>query len=155
MGNKKRAPILQTFLEKPYPGFSFLRKITQALFALRDKPSYLVWAILLGLGFQVLYMTFFWLVTYRLTGQDLPTADFVAVFPLGFLAIALPIAPGGLGVGHLAFEKLFMLIGLSHGATVFNCIFVGQAALNLLGLIPYLFLKKSSQSARNIPAPVI
>ncbi len=38
-----------------------------------------------------------------------------SIFPIGMLLTALPLAPGGLGVGHLAFEKLYQLIGLSEG----------------------------------------
>ena len=38
------------------------------------------------------------------------------LIPFGFLAMTLPISPGGIGVGEAAFAKLFALVGLSGGA---------------------------------------
>ncbi len=38
------------------------------------------------------------------------------LIPLGFLANALPVTPGGLGVGEAAFSRLFALAGLDGGA---------------------------------------
>ncbi len=38
------------------------------------------------------------------------------LIPLGFLALALPVSPGGLGIGEAAFSSLFALAGLKGGA---------------------------------------
>jgi len=81
-----------------------------------------------------------------LTGQVPPFPEFIIVLPFGMIATVLPIAPGGLGVGHVAFDKLFSLIGLSGGANVFNVIALGQLALNLTGIIPYLLMRKKGES---------
>jgi len=40
----------------------------------------------------------------------------VLVIPLGMLANALPLTPGGLGVGEVAFEALFQSVGATGGA---------------------------------------
>lgn len=129
------------FLQKPYLGFSFLQKIFLSLFMLKEKPLYFFKAILAGTLYQILYMSLFAFITVRM-GHVFSLPDFAAIFPVGFLAAALPIAPGGLGVGHLAFDQLFALIGISDGANIYNCVFLGQSVLNLLGLIPYMLLKK-------------
>jgi hypothetical protein len=65
------------------------------------------------------------------------------VFPLGILTMIVPISPAGLGVGHVAFERLFESIGVHGGATVFNVYLIGLLAPCLTGVIPYLALKKS------------
>lgn len=55
--------------------------------------------------------------------------------------LALPISPGGIGVGHVAFDKLFQMIGQSQESNIFNIFLLSQLILNLLGAVPYLSLK--------------
>jgi hypothetical protein len=74
--------------------------------------------------------------------QDVSLFSVATVYPLGLLTIVLPISMAGIGVGHIAFERLFTLIGLSGGANVFNLYFIGQTAPCLLGVIPYLALRR-------------
>ena len=58
----------------------------------------------------------------------------------------MPLSPGGLGIGHLVFERLFSLIGVaSGGANVFNVVFFGQLSLNLLGFFPYILLRREPE----------
>lgn len=64
------------------------------------------------------------------------------ILPLGFMGSALPISPGGLGVGHVLFENLFKLIEIKNGASLFNIYFVLNIFVCLIGIIPYLFYKK-------------
>jgi hypothetical protein len=45
-------------------------------------------------------------------------AELALVVPLGFVANALPLTPGGIGVGEWAFHRLFEAIGLDGGAEV-------------------------------------
>ena len=58
------------------------------------------------------------------------------------LSLVLPISPGGIGVGHVAFAELFKLIGVEGGATIFNVYLVGQIAPAMLGAIPYVLEKR-------------
>jgi uncharacterized protein (TIRG00374 family) len=146
------ANLLYRFLEKPYPGFSFLKKIYLSLFMLKETPGLFFKAVFVGTLYQAIYMGLFAFVTVRM-GNPFSIPDFAAIFPLGFLAAALPIAPGGLGVGHLAFEQLFALIGVANGANIYNCVFLGQSALNLLGVIPYLLLKKGHKIPSTATVP--
>ena len=105
--------------------------------------------LVLALGFSMLThtgtMTFFGVLTRVITGVDVPFSSVATVFPLGVLTMILPIAPAGLGVGHVAFERLFSMIGLHDGATVFNVYLIGQLAPCLLGVIPYLALRRSGK----------
>jgi len=57
--------------------------------------------------------------------------------------LLVPISYAGFGVGHIAFERLFSILGMSGGATVFNVYLIGQTAPCLLGVFPYLTLRRN------------
>jgi hypothetical protein len=108
-------------------------------------PKQLVIALTLSMLAHAGTMTFFTVLTRVITEQDVPFSSVATVFPLGILTMILPISPAGLGVGHVAFERLFSMIGLHDGATVFNVYLIGQLAPCLLGVFPYLTLKRSGK----------
>jgi uncharacterized protein (TIRG00374 family) len=58
--------------------------------------------------------------------------------PLGQLANALPLTPGGLGVGEAAFHSLFEMSGLQGGAESVIVWRIWRAAVGLMGLGVYL-----------------
>lgn len=101
----------------------------------------------IGLGLSMLLhalnMAFFTALTVAITGKDVPFSAVVSIFPFGILTLVLPISPGGIGVGHAAFNTLFKMIGIEGGASVFNAYLVAQIAPALLGAFPYLALKRS------------
>ena len=66
---------------------------------------------------------------------DIATQMFI--MPIGLITMAIPIAPGGIGIGHAAFETLYLLIGVKGGADIFNLYIVTQLAVYLLGGIVY------------------
>lgn len=119
----------------------FIKNIYLALRSYKDKPGYILQALAFAFLHQLLYMLLFILVTSSFATSPIQIGLLATVLPLGIVTTALPLAPGGLGVGHVAFEKLFAMIGLSDGANVFNVIFFGVIFLNLLGSIPYLFIR--------------
>ncbi len=65
--------------------------------------------------------------------------------PLGLLSIALPIAPAGLGVGHLVFAALFGYVGSKVGAEIFTLFISLQIIINLLGVVFYLQAPKPTR----------
>ncbi len=96
-------------------------------------------AVTLGISIIVhtLSAILFFLVA-RMLGMeqiDLPTQMFI--MPIGLITTAIPIAPGGIGIGHAAFETLYSLIGITGGADIFNLFIVTQLAVFLLGGIVY------------------
>lgn len=123
------------------PGFASLRKIYEAVRSYRSCPGVLLSAIALSCLIQCGAIAYALMLTERLTGQDPGFGVFGTIFPIGIMTTALPLAPGGLGVGHVAFDRLFVLAGMSGGANVFNVMVLGTLGLNLLGFIPYLFYK--------------
>jgi glycosyltransferase 2 family protein len=76
-----------------------------------------------------------------------PVGDMAAVYPLGMFTLLAPISYSGFGVGHVAFERLFSLLGMAGGATVFNVYLIGQTAPCLLGVLPYLTLRRGTALA--------
>jgi len=95
----------------------------------------------LTLGISIIVHTLsaflFFLVARRLGMEqiNLPTQMFI--MPIGLITTAIPIAPGGIGIGHAVFETLYLLIGISGGADIFNLFIVIQLAVYLLGGIVY------------------
>ena len=60
------------------------------------------------------------------------------VIPIGHVVNALPLTPGGLGVGETALDALFKLTGLQGGAETLLCWRVWKAMVGLLGLVIYV-----------------
>jgi uncharacterized membrane protein YbhN (UPF0104 family) len=81
-------------------------------------------------------------MTCKILGMAPAFGKIAVIYPVGVLTTAIPITPSGLGVGHVAFTKLFEMVGLQHGASVFNMFVFSQLILNMLGVIPYLSLRK-------------
>jgi uncharacterized membrane protein YbhN (UPF0104 family) len=58
--------------------------------------------------------------------------------PLGLVANALPVTPGGLGVGEAAFNRLFLMAGITGGADLLICWRLLMIVLGIIGLVFYL-----------------
>jgi uncharacterized protein (TIRG00374 family) len=69
---------------------------------------------------------------------------------LGMLANVLPITPGGLGVGEVAFDHLFGMIGLVGGASLLLAWRVGTLPICFVGCILYM---AGVQKRNHLPAP--
>ena len=94
----------------------------------------------------------FTILTRAATGQEAPISSVATVFPLGLLTLVIPISPAGMGVGHVAFDRLFTAIGLTGGATVFNMFILGQMVPCLFGVIPYLLMRRSGELPTTAPS---
>jgi uncharacterized protein (TIRG00374 family) len=104
-------------------------------------PSALVPALALSMGVHAFLMTFFTFLTGAITSSEVSFIAIASTFPLGLLTVTLPIAPLGLGVGHLAFERLLGAIGIEGGANAFNLFVFGRTVPSLLGVLPYFSLR--------------
>jgi glycosyltransferase 2 family protein len=129
------------FAHKIYDFFS-LKNISYFKF-LQYVPARLsiIKAIFLGVIAQTLTLIYIIMLTKVVSQQDFNWIEVAVAFPLGMLATSLPLTPGGLGVGHVAFEKLYDIIGISNGANIFNVFILVQLSLNLLGIIPFVLWK--------------
>ncbi|HEX2521143.1 MAG TPA: lysylphosphatidylglycerol synthase transmembrane domain-containing protein, partial [Terriglobia bacterium] len=71
---------------------------------------------LLNLLAQALVNLNFFCCALALGVFSVPFGTYLRVVPLGFIALALPFSIGGLGVGQLAFARLFELYGVGEPA---------------------------------------
>jgi glycosyltransferase 2 family protein len=113
-----------------------------------------VWQGLCGFKHRMLLLTFlsviiqtgaiflFWFMTAPYSDGEFSLFYAYSLVPVGLIALAVPIAPSGLGVGHYIFQGLFAYIGIKNGADLFNIYFVLVLSVNLLGAIPY-FLNRN------------
>lgn len=100
------------------------------------------YSYLISICLQLMNIFSFWIVTSPFYGKELAFQHLVTLIPLGYIAVAVPISPSGLGVGHLAFDRLFSFVGISGGAGLFNLYFLCLIFVNLLGFFPYIFSGK-------------
>ena len=94
-----------------------------------------------SLVIQLIGVLIFWSLIHPFVAGKMDFIQALAFIPLGVVALALPIAPSGLGVGHAIFQKLFEFSGIHNGASLFNLFFVLTLAVNVIGVIPYLLSK--------------
>ena len=99
----------------------------------------------LSLLLQALAVVTFWFLTESFAQGEFPISYALSIIPIGFVALAIPIAPSGLGVGHAVFHTILGFIGISNGADLFNIYFFVLISFNLLGAIPYLLTKSKKQ----------
>ena len=94
---------------------------------------------------QILVISCFSIFAFPSIGSTEKVLDIITVLPIGLIITAIPIAPGSIGVGHIAFEKIFQMVSIENGANIFNIYFLTMLMLNILGVIPYLFYFKGSR----------
>lgn len=140
------------------PGYAFLvqrgslgerlQRLVEALASSRGARPVLVRAVGLALLAQAVPLALFVYLAQSLGAEaSLPTL--VAFALLGLLANALPLTPGGLGIGEEAFRRLFLLVGFGGGATL---ILSWRAALlpaSLVGGLLYLLGRRGTGEAHS------
>jgi uncharacterized protein (TIRG00374 family) len=119
-------------------------RIVEALRQYRDSPAALFGGVGISMFIQFMALTYCWYITRQLSVENVDFTRFSTIFPIGILVTAVPLAPGGIGVGHIAFEKLFMMAELKRGADMFNIYLLGNLCLSMTGIIPYLFYRRES-----------
>jgi len=81
----------------------------------RENSAALLGAFVLSLLIQATVVAAIVLLVLA-NGETALNWQIVLVIPFGMLANALPLTPGGLGVGEVAFEALFQSVGATGGA---------------------------------------
>jgi len=148
---RKAGARLERYTSGPSKISKLLNQLVASMRLLSAGPRRLVVALALSMAFHALGMAFFTVLTRALLERDVPYSSVATVFPLGLLTLVLPISPSGLGVGHVAFKRLFEAIGLAGGATVFNVYLLGQISPCLLGVFWFLSLKREGELPTEMP----
>ncbi len=103
-------------------------------------------AVFVSILVQFLGVVIFHLLVSPQYTAPLSLSTVLSFIPLGFMAVAVPLAPAGLGVGHAAFEALFGFAGQPGGANFFNMYFVVVVAFGLLGALPWIIWRGRESS---------
>lgn len=128
-------------------GDGMVGRLVKATRLVAARPLMLLLALALAVGLHLGGMVLFTALTSAVSAHDVPLSSIASIYPVGMLTLVVPISTAGIGVGHVAFERLFSLVGLTGGANVFNLYLIGQTTPCLLGVLPYLTLR------RRHPAP--
>ncbi|MCP4297111.1 MAG: flippase-like domain-containing protein [Proteobacteria bacterium] len=127
----KKLPLSQQFL-KIYTNFKAYQK----------KWKNLMISLLLAIISHSFFAYIFLIVSALLNTEQLDLMLQLFIMPIGLISTAIPISPGGIGVGHMAFESLYSIVGISGGANIFNLYIIIQLLVNLCGGFVYLGYKR-------------
>jgi uncharacterized protein (TIRG00374 family) len=123
----------------------YLARAADALYVFRKNKAAVARAAALSVGGHLALLVLMSAVARVFIPNAQPlTVSLLAL--LGLLANALPITPGGLGVGEAAFEGLFRAAGYSGGARLILAWRVGMLALCCLGCALYIAGARRGQS---------
>lgn len=103
----------------------------------QDKKAFIK-CFFLSLYLQAATISAFLILAFPYLDVEISIPHAFTFVPLGMVGIAIPIAPVGLGVGHVLFERLFSLFGVTNGASLFNFFIVSTVTVNLMGIFPYV-----------------
>lgn len=129
------------FLDKLGP----LGRIAQAILLYRHHPRTVAAAIALS-AVSIFGITLLYSFHGKSLGIPLATSYYFFVVPMGIVASAFPLLPGGIGVGQFAFFTLFHWVGETpeHGGTLCTLLQLHTILFNCVGLIFYLKYKRLS-----------
>ena len=130
-----RDPFIRLFQRLPATKISL--KVYSAFKSYQHQKTTLLLTLLLAIGIHTLIALLFFQVANLMGIEDMELATQFFLMPIGLITVAIPLAPGGIGIGHAAFESLYQLVGYSGGADIFNLFIIVQLGVFLLGGIPY------------------
>jgi uncharacterized protein (TIRG00374 family) len=131
------------------PANNFTLKVYHAFKGYQHQKSILLVTLLLSIGIHCLIALLFFQMAQLMEMKGMSLATQFFIMPIGLITIAIPIAPGGVGIGHVAFESLYQMAGLSGGADIFNLVIIVQLGVFLLGGIPYLLYSNEYKVPRH------
>ena len=114
-----------------------LLKIYTTFKVYQNHKKILFWTLFLSTIVQFLVAIAFVIIIQTLGIEDVNFATQMFIMPIGLITIAIPVAPGGIGVGHVAFDTLYQMVGVSGGADIFNLFVIIQLSVYLLGGVIY------------------
>jgi uncharacterized protein (TIRG00374 family) len=126
-----------------------LRSLDRAALSYLRQPGAVAIAFLFSFFNHILMTLGVFALGNALGVHDVSLIEYFVVVPLANLVSAVPLAPGGWGVGELAFAKLFDIVGASAamGVAVSITFRLSQLAIGLLGGI-FMLLPGSRDELR-------
>ncbi len=137
MTSRVRDSRVMAWAFKRLPLGGYLQRIFDTIHTYRHHKFAMMAALGISIAAQGLSLVAMLLIA-QATNADGYAWRMLVVIPLGLVANTIPLTPGGLGVGEAAFEKLFLLTGLTGGAVVILGWRLLMTLISLLGLAVYL-----------------
>ncbi len=143
---KLQLNLLHLFRLIPFIGKK-IENIFAQVFALRENRKDVLKSFVISVVAQFISVFAFWTVASPFLDHPLPFQYAFTFIPIGMITTAIPVSPGGLGVGHVLFANLFLLAGISNGASLFNLYYLCALINNAVGVIPYLLISREKLEA--------
>jgi hypothetical protein len=132
------SPKLIRLLQK-LPAGEYFVKLYEAVKAYEANRHYVFKGMAISVGIHCGIIAVLILISQTLGGfESVPMDKFFFLVPFGLLVTAIPIAPAGLGTGHVAFLGLFKMVGSNAGADLFTAYVTLQIVISLIGGIFYV-----------------
>jgi uncharacterized protein (TIRG00374 family) len=94
--------------------------------------------LLISVVIQLLVGWACWHFAMALGEDSIPLLALYVIAPLGLLVTAVPVAPAGVGTGHVAFTFLFGLLGCKRGGDIFTLLALCNILVGAVGGVVYL-----------------
>jgi hypothetical protein len=129
-----------------------IHKTLSSVWIIGQYKRVLMKCLLLSVFLQTMNFAAFYIISSPFYSSEIPFQYIVTLIPIGFMFVAVPISPAGLGVGHVVFERLFSYVQIEGGASFFNLYFIALVFVNSFGFLPYIFggKKHSLEEAGNL-----
>jgi uncharacterized membrane protein YbhN (UPF0104 family) len=132
---------------------SFWYKKVDALYEIivhyKRQPLVLWRALALSVLIHIINVLVFYIIAYTIYGAQpwgaVTTSTFVIAVILGMIAMAIPVAPMGLGVGQVAFAAIFLALGAPHanfGTSLVTAQQLVSLCVNLTGAVFFATYKQ-------------
>ena len=113
-----------------------------------DHPAILFQTLFLTVIIHSFVASLFYLLCPLVGIESMELLPQMLLMPLGLIATVIPLAPGGAGLGHAAFDQLYGLYGYHGGADVFNFYMILQILAFMPGALIYFSLKTKIAPAK-------
>jgi len=130
---------------------SFLENIIAALLLYRKHFKVIFFGMIFS-AFNILSITLLFAYLGNALGIELALSKYFFVVPLGLVATGVPLLPGGIGVGQVAFFTLFSWAGLSNpelGGTLCTLWQIYFILFNCTGAFFYFKFKRRNGASLN------
>lgn len=141
----RRTVQFRDYLLKKVEPIPFLSRNLSRLNQFKLNKTQFFQIIFMSLLSQACMFVFFVSIASLVGFPDIPIGVYLFVVPMGMIATAIPISPGGIGVGQAAFFFLFNLAlnkETQVGAILITAFQVFTLIYGLVGAIFYVFLKQ-------------
>lgn len=135
---------IPAFLKPLTDRVAFLHKIVDAGLEYRNHFGTIVMAVSLS-AISMLGMNLFYKIQGDALGISMDLSQYFFIVPLALVASAVPILPGGIGVGQVAFFTLFQWSGVPNpemGGSLCTAVQIYTILFSCLGAISYMRFRR-------------